>query len=62
MRNVVGMQSDEARAMLAQDGVQISTVRAGHGPVGVVLKESGFADDGTYGRGSEIVLLVGGGN
>jgi hypothetical protein len=61
MRNVVGMQSDEAQAMLAQDGVQISTVRANHGPVGVVLKESGFDADGTYGPGSEIVLLVGGG-
>ena len=62
MRNVVGMQDDEARAMLAQDGVQISTVKADHGPVGVVLKESGFSADGTYGPGSEIVLLVGGGN
>jgi len=61
MRNVVGMQADQARAMLARDGVQISTVSAGRGPVGVVLRESGFDADGMYGPGSQIVLLVGGG-
>ncbi len=60
MRNVVGMQAGEARAMLARDGVQISTVPAGRGPVGVVLRETGFDADGMYGPGSQIVLLVGG--
>ena len=60
MRNVVGMQAGEPRAMLARDGVQISTVPAGRGPVGVVLRETGFDADGMYGPGSQIVLLVGG--
>jgi hypothetical protein len=62
MHNVVGMRADEARTLLARDDVQVLTVQADHGPAGVVLKESGFDADGTYGPGSQIVLLVGGGN
>jgi len=45
----------------ARTVAQISTVSAGRGPVGVVLRESGFDPDGMYGPGSQIVLLVGGG-
>jgi len=62
MHNVVGMRADEARTLLARDDVRLLTVQADHGPAGVVLKESGFDADGTYGPGSQIVLLVGGGN
>jgi hypothetical protein len=62
MRNVVGMPRADAKAALAQSDVQITTVQAGHGPPGVVLSESGFDADGTYGAGSRIVLVVGGGN
>ena len=62
MHNVVGMRADEARTLLARDDVRVLTVQADHGPAGVVLKESGFDADGTYGPGSQIVLLVGGGS
>lgn len=61
IRNVVGMPRDDARTALSRDGVRITTVRADHGPPGVVLQESGFSADGTYGPGSRIVLLIGGG-
>jgi hypothetical protein len=62
MPNVVGMPRDQAQAALARSDVRITTVRADYGPPGVVLSESGFDADGTYGPGSRIVLLVGGGS
>jgi hypothetical protein len=62
MLNVVGMQRDEAQAALARSDVRIATVRADYGTPGVVLSESGFDADGTYGPGSRIVLVIGGGS
>lgn len=62
MLNVVGMQRNEAQAALARSDVRIATVRADYGTPGVVLSESGFDADGTYGPGSRIVLVIGGGS